>query len=264
MSEPISGGPASTGAAPGVTDTEVARLLEENHRLRAELARMTPLAEVGLLSAGAAHDLNNLLQLISGNASQLRPGDESDRALLRRLETATDSACELTHRLARWGREPAASAGRCDLADTLAQVADLAEPAAPEGARVRIEAASGLPPAAIAPGAAHRIVLNLLLNGWQALRGQPGEVVLRCGAEGRDRVWVEVEDTGGGLSDEARERLFEPFFSEHASGSGLGLTTIRQLTDSAGGEIGVWSATGRGARFRVTLPAHAVSGSAPA
>ena len=254
--------PAPSRAA--AEDAEIARLLEENRRLRAELTRMSPLAEVGLLSAGAAHDLNNLLQLIAGTAAQLNPAAEPERVTLRRLNEATESACDLAHGLARWGRAGISSDGTCDLSSAAAQVADLASASAPAGATVRLELAPGMPPARIAPHAAHRIVLNLLLNAWQALKGAEGQVALRTGVAEPSRVWVEVEDKGVGLDEETRTRLFEPFFTTEPDGSGLGLAVIRALVDPAGGEIEVWSETGRGARFRVTLPAQALSGSAPA
>lgn len=252
--------PADRGAA-GAT---LEQLLEENRRLRAELARVGPLAEVGLLSAGAAHDLNNLLQLIAGHAAQLEPQSEAGRRILQRLTHATDSACELTLQLSRWGRPPVPQPGACDLAAAVRQVVELAESSAPEGARVRIEALEAPAWAAIDAHSAHRIVLNLLLNAWHALRGEPGEVVLRTGRRDAASVWAEVEDSGIGLDEAARERLFEPFFSADRTGGGLGLTTIRSLVDPLGGAIEVWSASGQGARFRVTLPAAPVSGSAPA
>lgn len=245
-------------------DAEIARLLEENRRLRAELSRMSPLAEVGLLSAGAAHDLNNLLQLIAGTAAQLSPAAEPERVTLRRLNEATESACDLAHGLARWGRAGTSSDLTCDLSSAAAQVADLASASAPAGATVRLELAPGMPRARIAPHAAHRIVLNLLINAWQALRGAEGQVALRTGVAESSRVWIEVEDTGVGLDEETRTRLFEPFFTTEPDGSGLGLSVIRALVDPAGGEIEVWSESGRGARFRVTLPAQSLSGSAPA
>ncbi len=251
-------------SAPVSEEAAVAQLLAENKRLRAELDRLGPLAEVGLLSAGAAHDLNNLLQLISGSAAQLSPEAEPERDSLRRLNQATDSACDLALQLARWGSIHRSTALTCDLAEAVEQVVDLASPSAPEGVGVRIENAIGLPLACIDPHAAHRIMLNLLLNAWHALRGAGGEVVLRTGSAARERVWVEVEDTGEGMDEQTRDRLFEPFFTTDASGSGLGLAIIRALVDAAGGSIEVWSATGEGSRFRVTLPARAFSESARA
>jgi len=240
------------------------RLIDENQRLRAELARLGPLAEVGLLSAGAAHDLNNLLQLVAGHAALLQPAAAAERDALRRLHQATESACELAQRLGRWARDEARGSAATALAPVVRQVAELTEPVAPLHAELRLELAETLPDARIDAGHAHRIVLNLMLNAWHALRDGTGVVIVRTGAHEPDRVWVEVEDDGAGMDESVRLRLFEPFFSAHPEGSGLGLVTIRSLTDAAGGAIEVWSATGRGSRFRVTLPAAPLSAPEPA
>lgn len=232
----------------------IAQLIEENRRLRADLARLGPLAEVGLLSAGAAHDLNNLLQLVAGHAAQLGSTGHADRVTLQRLNQATDSACGLAQRLARWAKDDGTHSGSSDLEHVVRHVLDLASPSTPDGVEVTLELADRLPLARIASHNAHRIVLNLVLNAWHALHEMAGRVVVRTGSSPPDRVWVEVEDSGVGMDEASRLRLFEPFFSSHAAGSGLGLPVIRTLVDAAGGAIEVWSASGRGSRFRITLP----------
>lgn len=242
----------------------VVQLVEENRRLRAELDRLSPLAEVGLLSAGAAHDLNNLLQLVAGHAALLQPDAPAERDALRRLHLATESACGLAQRLSRWARDDAPAGAATALDAVIAQVVELTEPLVPVGVGLRLELAAALPEARIDSGHAHRIVLNLMLNAWHALRDVSGDVIVRTGAADPERVWLEVEDGGAGMDEATRLRLFEPFFTTHPEGSGLGLATIRRLVDAAGGAIEVWSATGRGSRFRVTLPAVRLSDPTPA
>jgi signal transduction histidine kinase len=110
-------------------------------------------------------------------------------------------------------------------------------------------------------------ILNLLLNGVQAMESLPPEAtrtltlrVTPVPPEGRGaaarpaRIAIEVQDTGPGLAPEARSQAFEPYFTTKAGGNGLGLATARRIVEAHGGSIGVADGA-PGARFRIELPA---------
>jgi signal transduction histidine kinase len=108
-------------------------------------------------------------------------------------------------------------------------------------------------------------VLNLMLNAVQAMSGsaadRPRELILRTAAvrskDGRDEVELHVIDTGPGIDSATRERLFKPYFTTKAGGTGLGLATTRRIIEAHGGRIELHSDVGRGTDFVIVLPAGA-------
>jgi two-component system, NtrC family, sensor kinase len=103
-----------------------------------------------------------------------------------------------------------------------------------------------------------QVVLNLVMNGAQATRGNGGGrvVVTTRVVESGDRLVLEVQDDGEGIAPETLDRIFDPFFTTKEEGKslGLGLAVVYGIVESHGGEIGVRSTVGQGATFSVTLP----------
>jgi PAS domain S-box-containing protein len=111
-----------------------------------------------------------------------------------------------------------------------------------------------LPQAPLDAAQLQQVLVNLIKNAMQAMtRG--GELTLRTG-EGMDGVWVSVEDTGGGISQEQIGRVFEPFYTTKKKGSGLGLMIVRRIVRAHGGRIEIDSRLGHGTTLRVWLPLH--------
>ena len=107
-------------------------------------------------------------------------------------------------------------------------------------------------PWALFPEQVYRVVLNLVRNAWQALRGR-GEIVVKTESD-EDAVGLCVRDTGCGMAAEVRERLFSPFFTTKETGTGLGLSIVRKIVLAHGGSIEVESAPGAGTTVSVRLP----------
>ena len=126
-----------------------------------------------------------------------------------------------------------------------------------------------LPPVLAHPGRLKQIVMNLLMNAYQAIvasrgaSGGLGEIVIRTALEG-PQVVVEVHDDGAGIAPEDMSRIFDPFFTtqEPGAGTGLGLSTVFHLVSALGGRVEAESPEGGGATFRILLPT--VPGSPPA
>ena len=232
----------------------------ERRALARELDHLRPLADAGLLAAGVAHDLKNLLQAVAGHADMARaalaPSNEA-APHLRKTILAAEHAAELSRRIVRWAKAERGVAEPLNLSAVVAEVLDLVAPGAPQNVLLRPLLAEGLPLVLADPTDVRRIVLNLVVNAWQAIGERKGEIRISTGrAEGREPgTWLEVGDDGRGMDGETRDRLFEPFYSAHG-GQGLGLATVRTLVERQGGTIEVWSEPARGARFRVTLPAY--------
>jgi two-component system, NtrC family, nitrogen regulation sensor histidine kinase NtrY len=116
----------------------------------------------------------------------------------------------------------------------------------------KLDLASGIEPIAADPELLHRALSNLVLNAMDAMP-QGGTLSLRTHQSG-DRVFVEVSDTGSGLTSEECERLFTPYYTSKAHGTGLGLAIVQSIISDHGGRISVHSQPGEGATFVIELP----------
>jgi signal transduction histidine kinase len=103
------------------------------------------------------------------------------------------------------------------------------------------------------PQLLENILANLLSNAGQAIRGRPGRIVLRA-SQTEDETRVEISDDGAGIPDDVLAKLFKPFFTTRAKGTGLGLTIVHKFVEVMGGRIDVETSEGKGTTFTVVLP----------
>jgi signal transduction histidine kinase len=238
----------------------VERIDAERLTLESDLERSRTLADRGLAAAGLAHDFNNILQAVVGHASIALGGPQAghaEREALEQVVAAAKRAAELSRGLSRWEHGEAPKAGSVDVNAVVVSVLDLLSAASPRHVDEQRVLPPDLPPALVDPTDLRRIVLNLVMNAWQALGARQGTVRVSTGASAtrnEEMVYVEVEDDGPGIDDEVRARVFEPFYTTREGGGGVGLANVRLLVDRWGGRIEVWSTPGEGARFRASLP----------
>ena len=253
-------------------------------RQRAEellrLGQVARLNTLGELAAGMAHELNQpLTALLSSTqaAQRLLADDPPDlgtaqTALARAVEQAR-RASAVVGRLRRLVERPDLG-GQVQPLPLPAVVQDalrLLQPdLAKHGVAVEVDIAPDLPPVLAEPVALQQILHNLLTNALQALEQvPPAERRLRVGLALPDaaRVALSVRDHGPGIPPEARQRLFEPFFTTRHGGLGLGLTLCESLAQAMGTHLAlapeVPGAQGRGAEFVLTLPTAPAASTAP-
>jgi signal transduction histidine kinase len=126
------------------------------------------------------------------------------------------------------------------------------------GIELRLEGAPGLPAVPLDARLVRQAVLNVAVNAVQAMpRG--GLLTVRLRHEPRAAV-VEVEDTGPGIPEEVRHRIFAPFFTTKASGTGLGLAVVKRILDGHGGEVAVRCRPGAGTVFSLRFPLPSATG----
>ena len=228
---------------------------------RAVAARQAEeLERVRSMSRGFAHDLSNLLSVMTQNAELLE--EELSMGALNRQQTLSDleairtsaqAAVQLTRRLLDSRRPSRLEPRSFELTALLEEQVQLVSHLSP-GVRVTF----GTPPTSIRVRGRREIVeqavLNLCLNAIQAMNGQ-GHITLRC-VESGGRSSIEVIDDGPGISDDVLPRIFEPNFTTRRTegGTGLGLAMVWAGVQSMGGEILVDSEEGRGTRFQILLP----------
>jgi C4-dicarboxylate-specific signal transduction histidine kinase len=250
-------------------DTQMAeerRMRSEVESLQGQVIRQERLAAVGQLVSGVAHEINNPLQAILGFAELLQMQDElpeSVKADLRLIQKESARACGIIRNLALFARQQPGEAAPLRLGAVITSVAELRQRRLEsEDIRLLIDDRSSECVNAVLTEL-QQVVLNFVVNAEQSIIGSgrlPGRVIIRT-FDRDDRVVLEVEDTGRGVSPEHEARLFEPFFTTKpvGQGTGLGLSVSYGIIDSLGGHIGHRRAPAGGSIFYFDLPAVRVT-----
>jgi PAS domain S-box-containing protein len=256
-------------------DVTEQRLTEERaRRLEKELLESQKMEAVGRLAGGIAHDFNNLMGGIMGHASLLRVDATEGTELYQRLDTiehAARRAAELTHRLLSFSRKGTPTIADVNVGGVLADTLSIAMP----GFDKRIVLVQNISPdLAYVPGdrtQLEEVILNLVVNARDAMGHQDGTLTVDacnviidesfCTSHGvpalpdGSYVQIRVSDTGCGISPEASDHLFEPFFTTRPEGTGLGLSIVWRVVHDHGGTITVASVPDQGTTFTLYLPA---------
>lgn len=223
-----------------------------------ELAKSERLAGLGLLAAGVAHEINNPLAVIRGNAELLQtsiPNDSEDREEVDAIVEETIRISRIVNNLRAFSRNGMQRVSRFSLGGLLDGILDQIGHQIPLeryrvvrsywGRDVTMEGDEDQ---------LRQVFTNLIVNGLQAMP-EGGELTVNAAPEGTEGwVCVTVRDQGGGIREEDMGRLFTPFFSTKLQGTGLGLAVSYGIVSDHGGEIKVSSSAGQGAVFKVLLP----------
>jgi signal transduction histidine kinase len=217
---------------------------------------------LGRLAGGIAHDFNNLLGVILNYAYVItrHPGAPAvvvDDA--RRIQDAAEHGTDLVRQLLLFSRRESGITRRFDVRPVIDEIVELVQ--RPFGEHVEIRVHHTDEPCTVVGdrGALGQVVLNVLLNARDAVEDS-GCIDVRTAHVPSDRflagpsVVATFADDGCGMSDEVRERAFEPFFSTKSEGSGLGLAAAYGSVDAMGGRIEIESAPAVGTTVRVVLP----------
>lgn len=233
---------------------ESRRRIEQLHAK--ELARAQQLATVGELASGVAHEIRNPVTAVLGAldlAIRRLPADDSPRALLEEAQHQLRRIEATTTQLLRYARPPELREVVVDanlLVDRASRVVEAqARSAAIE---LLIERAAEAVPVSVDPELMVQVLVNLLLNGVDAVRGggRLSVWVMRHTPE----AWIGVRDTGTGVPAEKRAEIFRPFYTTKHQGTGLGLSISQQIVTRHGGTLRVEDTPGGGATFVVSLP----------
>ncbi|MBW1991316.1 MAG: PAS domain S-box protein [Deltaproteobacteria bacterium] len=245
--------------------------ISEEISLRRQLEAAQKQEAIATLAAGLAHNFNNLLMVVMGLTTLMLSKTSPEHpfyADLKEIERQVRHGREITRKLLSFRRGLGEETRPLDLNNLVEFTVDMFARARRE-VRVHKDLAPHLPAVEVDPSQMQQVLMNLLINAWQAMP-QGGEITVRtrllevegwkdCHFEIRSGSYLclSVIDTGEGMDAETLAHLFEPFFTtkKPGEGSGLGLASACRIVKNHRGAIRVWSEKGQGARFDIYLPA---------
>ena len=269
-------------AAPQWVDGQVVALLgiardvTERNLAEEMLRQMQKLDSLGVLAGGVAHDFNNLLVAMMGQTSlallKLR-SDHPARGHIDKAVKATERAASLTRQLLAYSGRGQFEMQPLDLNDLIQQNLHLFEVAIPKNVVLHLSLLSRPVIIEADPGQMQQVIMNLLLNGVQAVGEGPAKITVitdqQTIAGNEWQYWektgqplapgsyftLEIHDSGRGMDEATVARIFDPFFTTKQTGHGLGLAAVQGIVRGHRGGLRVYSVPGRGTTFKLLFPA---------
>lgn len=243
----------------------------EKKKLEIQFLRAQRMESIGVLASGIAHDLNNILApiAIASQILRMRPLDQESTQMIDRIETSAHRGANVVRQVLTFARGIEGERALLQPRHLLREIIKIAEDTFPKSIDISYNTAEELWPVMGDATQLHQVLLNLCVNARDAM---PSGGRLRLTAENlllEDNfnhlpnltagpyVLIQVQDSGTGIPQDIIEKIFEPFFTtkELGKGTGLGLSTALGIIKSHGGWMNVYSEPGKGANFKVYLPA---------
>jgi PAS domain S-box-containing protein len=248
---------------------------EEKQRLQAQIQHAQKLEGLGVLAGGIAHDFNNLLVGILGNAGLAltrMPVESPARKFVEKVETTANRAAELTSQMLAYSGKNTLEKQPLNLSRMTTEMGHLLDASISKKVTLKYECEPNIPMVQGDPAQIHQVIMNLITNASEAIGEAAGLITLRTslynlGEDELATAWLddnlspgmyvclEVSDTGCGMDENTRNRIFDPFYSTKFAGRGLGLAAVMGIIRSHDGAIKVYSEIGEGTTFRVFFPA---------
>jgi two-component system, cell cycle sensor histidine kinase and response regulator CckA len=248
---------------------------EQRHKLEAQIQHAQKLESLGVLAGGIAHDFNNLLTSIVGYSDLARlsvPAGAVAAGYIDEVLKGASRAADLTQQMLAYSGKGRFLVQPVDLSTLVEDIGRLLEVSISKKCTLRHSFMPNLPSCEADAAQMRQVIMNLIINASEAIGDQPGTITVSTGVMHCDRaylaedcltpnlaegayVYLEVADTGSGMSEATRERIFDPFFTTKFTGRGLGLAAVLGIVRGHRGAIKVASELGKGTTFRVLFPA---------
>jgi two-component system cell cycle sensor histidine kinase/response regulator CckA len=244
----------------------------ETKRLQAQFQQAQKMEAIGRLAGGLAHDFNNILGVIMGYSELSQEKIETNVTVARNLtqiRVAAERAANLTRQLLAFSRQQVVSFRVLDLNAVIKDVSKMLTRVVGEDITVSFQPSMPLGSIRADVGQIEQVLMNLVVNARDAMP-DGGEITIQTAAVELDEhyvrehepvrigeyVMLSVRDTGCGMDEATKARIFEPFFStkEPGKGTGLGLASVYGIVKQSGGYVWVYSEPGRGSTFKLYFP----------
>ncbi len=244
--------------------------ITETRRTREQFAQVQKMEAVSILAGSVAHDFNNVLMSVIGNADLIEldaDGNEDVQTSVSHIRIAARRAQALVRKMLTFARQRPRNPQRGDLVKATQEALELIKVSAPPSIETRFDIEIDAAFSDFDTTLFFQTLLNLCHNAFEAMGDKPGEVVLRISRAEDDAlddkpdeavgvIRLDVSDTGPGMSDEVQQKVFEPFFSTKpvGKGTGLGLTIVHNSVEESHGRVELHSEPGMGTRFSLFYP----------
>lgn len=226
------------------------------HKMGIEKAHNTShrLMDLGLLTAGFFHDLNNHMTDLIFTLDSVNPENVEDKK--KHLSKKLALIAEQSHQVTSFIKEDSSIQKSSSALKGIELTTKMFKLGLPKLISCKADISFSKADVPLSSGAFCHIILNLLNNAREALEGNEGEILIQASIDKKDNsLKVTISDTGPGIRDEEMPYLFSPFYSKkNLSSNGLGLAVTKQLIELAGGSIWCESLLNSGASFHISLP----------
>ncbi len=255
--------------------TETRREDEARKKMQSSILHAQKLESLGVLAGGIAHDFNNLLVGMLGNSELALmdiPADSRARTYLKDVVLSAQRAAELCMQMLAYSGKGRFVVRQLDLNSVVRELLSLLKISISKKAVLRTRLSPISPMIEADATQIRQILMNLITNASDALNGEAGVITITTGITKSDVTYledskladeltpgnyafVEVSDSGQGMTSETIDRIFDPFFTTKPTGRGLGLAAVSGIIRGHRGAIRIYSELDKGTSFKVLLPA---------
>ncbi len=268
---------AADGSASRMLGThyDISEIMEAEQRrldLETQMLQTQKLESLGVLAGGIAHDFNNILMVIQGHVELAlleSPGNGELSDSMGQIKTATDQAADLCAQMLAYSGRGSFLIGSVRIDDLVREAIPLLQSSVTRRVQLSPQCENEVQPFRGDPTQIRQVLMNLVINAAEAMEPSGGVVEILMGTRTYPVVPVrcegdslppgtytclQVKDTGCGMDDEGRRRIFEPFYTTKFTGRGLGMSAVQGIVRAHGGGLQLESAPGQGSTFTLLFP----------
>ena len=244
---------------------------KDQNELNKQLRRTQRMESLGRIVGGIAHDINNKLAIIKANIEMFSKVQNLDEKPRRRVDNALKTLQKtsgLIKQLLAFGRQQEIEKKKIDICEIVSDSLKLLKKIIKSNTTVNFNPLKETAYVYVDPIQIDQVLMNLVINARDAIGDDNGEITISIkkeperknlytnGGKKEDFIKISVEDTGQGIEEEIKEKIFEPFFTNKQDGTGLGLSVVDGIVEQHGGFIDITSQVGKGTQFDIFIPEY--------